>query len=298
MYMCLVDHFSALHVIVQAVVLRHTIMAAEAAAEAMHRATDMGDTEAVARMLVQDPRLLSSPKDGYLPITRAASKGRVGIVELLLEWGADLNTTTSFGDTAVHLAASRGHEEVVSLLLNSGADVNRRNASGETALLNASLWGHVAVVRLLLRSMRGRGLNERDTNGLTALYWACFHGLADVVRALLLAGAGHTIVTDHGITLQEMAQNRGHPECTALIQVSTPLATAAQTQAAWCTASIGRNMYSLASRLGINLMYTPSLCGSGGRASWRVPMSSTRPGRYTMTPPRTSKPLQPQYPPI
>jgi hypothetical protein len=197
-------------------------MAAEAAVAAIHRATVMSDTEAVARMLDEDPRLLTTMWGGYLLLARAAMRGHVGTVKLLLERGTDVNTTDRDGTTALGYAAFNGREEVVSLLLGSGADVYRRGASGATALLYASQRGHVAVVRLLLRSMGGCGLDERDTDGRTALYMACSNGRADVLRALLLAGADHTIAENDGTTPQQIAQHRGHPECAALIQVSNP----------------------------------------------------------------------------
>jgi ankyrin repeat protein len=171
-------------------------------------------------MLDEDPRLLTRIRGGCSLLTRAAEKGHVGMVELLLERGANANTTCRNGYPALHSAASWGHEEVVSLLLTSGADPSRI-AVGWTALMLASFSGHVAVVRLLLRS-RGDGLNERGTDGCTALYWACCKGHADVVRALLWAGADHTIANDNGLSPQQVAENNHHRECAALVQVSTP----------------------------------------------------------------------------
>jgi ankyrin repeat protein len=206
--------------IVQAVVLRHTIMAAEAAVEAIHEAMREGNAEAVARMLDEDPRLLSSTAYGDTLLTRAAATSHVGMVQLLLERGADVNASTYGGTPALHRAAYYGHEEVVSTLLSSGADVYRRSVGGDTALMKASWSGHVAVVRLLLRSMGGCGLDWRNRQEFTVLYLACYHGHADIVRALLLAGADHTIAAGYGMTPQQIAQNRGHRECTALIQVS------------------------------------------------------------------------------
>jgi ankyrin repeat protein len=261
----------------------------EEAVHAIHRAITAGNAEAVARLLDQDPRLL-----GYSLLTEAAYERNVGILELLLERGADVNIDTDAdGNSALHLAAYYGHEEMVSTLLSSGADVYRRNPSGDTALLNASERGHVAVVRLLVRSMGGCGLNEQDRYERTALWWACYGGYADVVRALLLAGADHTIADHDGWTPQHIAQDRGHPECAALIQVSNPFTVHEQQPHHGAI-----DGYSVHSLYRSHFIYTLSLCCSGGRASWRVPMSSTRPGRYTMTPPRTSKPLQPQCPPI
>jgi ankyrin repeat protein len=198
----------------------YTIMAAEAAADTICTATSEGDTETVARMLDEDPRLLTTMWAGDYPLLAlAAEDGHPDIVKLLLERGADVNTSTISGFSALHLAADFRHEEVVSLLLSSGADVYRRDVGGWTALMYASHRGLLAVVRLLLRSMGGRGVDGRHIQGFTALYRACSRGHADVVRALLLAGADHATAGNDGMTPQQIAQNWGHPECAALLQV-------------------------------------------------------------------------------
>jgi ankyrin repeat protein len=215
---------------------------AEAAVQAIHRAVDHGDTATVAKMLDADPGLLTTVKGKRSLLTRAALAGHFGMVTLLLERGTDVNTSDPWGDFALYLAAQRGWEEVVSTLLRSGADVYRPAPFGDTSLIVASARGHVAVVRLLLRSMGAYGLNDRDGCGCTALYWACFHGRVDMVRTLLLAGADHTIVV-HGVTLRQLAQNRGQTECATLVQVSRSSATAAQTKAAGRIVSIGRTMH-------------------------------------------------------
>jgi ankyrin repeat protein len=244
-------------------------------------------------MLEEDPRLLSSELDSQTLLLRAASRSRVGVVRLLLEKGAEVNTAHAGGITALHHAASRGHEDVVSFLLTSGADATRVSRSGWTALMQASYSGHVGVVRLLLRSMGRGGVDVTDDRGWTALWLACFSGHADVVRALLLAGATHTIPSIDGRTPRQTAHMSNHPPCVALIEVRGP-----------------RSLMPLLIRHGqhsVLLAHLPTrcepilcrgLCCSGGRASCSVPMSSTRPGRYTKTPPHTSKPLQPQCPPI
>jgi ankyrin repeat protein len=183
---------------------------------AVYVAVCEGDVETVARMLDEDPRLLSSE---HTLLTRAASMGHAGMVRLLLERGADANTVDAHGTPALHIAAGRRHEEVVSLLLTNGAEANRVDRWGWTALLRASYSGLMAVVRLLLRDMGGRGLDARQNSGLTALWLACLQGHADVVRALLLAGADHTIASTHGETPRQIAQMKNHHQCVSIIEV-------------------------------------------------------------------------------
>jgi ankyrin repeat protein len=267
-------------------------MADEGAIEAIHVAASEGHAEDVARMLDEDPALLSSEWEGETLLTQAAERGRVGVVTLLLERGADANIPTDHGDAALHLAAHQGHVEVVSILLGSGADVFRRGAASFTPLIYASSSGSVAVVQLVLRYMGGRGLDDRD-NGYTALWDACDGGHVGMLCALLLAGAGHTIADIFGRTPRQIAQSKDFQATVDVIQVNTVFIVTSIT----CTASrcCSCCAYAVGNRTLIDLL---SLClHSGGRASCSVPMSSTRPGRYTKSLPRTSKPLQPQCPP-
>ncbi len=53
---------------------------------------------------------------------RAALGGYVEIVQMLIEAGAELNTSDLHGWTALMEAAQKGHLQVVDLLLTAGAD--------------------------------------------------------------------------------------------------------------------------------------------------------------------------------
>jgi hypothetical protein len=197
-------------------------MAAEAAIGAIHMAAREGDAVSVARMLDEDPRLLSSVWRDDTLLNTAAWNGHVDLVRLLLERGAEVNQAGEDGATALRFAVFRGLEEMVSILLSSGADISRKGYRGRTALMFASSGGHAAVVRLLLRSMGRGGLDERDEDGITALCYACYEGHADVVQVLLLEGADHTIADNNDRTPLQIAEQRKPHECVAVIQVSPP----------------------------------------------------------------------------
>jgi ankyrin repeat protein len=205
-------------------------MAAEERIKAIFRAAWQGDAVSVARMLDEDPRLLSSVRNGDTLLTTAAWNAHVDLVRLLLERGAEVNQADVFGPTALICAATMGHEEIVSFLITSGADPSIKGYRGRTALMCASWDGNVAVVWLMLRSVEGRGLNERDEDGRTALCYACDEGHADVLRALLLAGADHTIADNNDRTPLQFAEGREHHDCVGLIQVSTSLMSCSECQ--------------------------------------------------------------------
>ena len=70
-------------------------------------------------------------------LRRAAGKGDLVCVQLLLESGADVNSTGTHGTTALHFASLNGHDACIQLLLKSGADVNAICENDVTPLICA-----------------------------------------------------------------------------------------------------------------------------------------------------------------
>jgi outer membrane protein assembly factor BamB len=102
-------------------------------------------------------------------------------------------------------AARKGNLEAVKALLAKGADVNTKTAYGQTALMLASDKGHTEVVKLLIKHKAD--VNVKDTfYGLTPLAWAAYNGHAEITKALLEAGA------KDAETALSMAIGRGHVE--------------------------------------------------------------------------------------
>lgn len=83
------------------------------------------------------------------------------------------------GQTALMLAVSHGRLDLVQLLLEAGADVNVQDEDGSTALMCASEHGHVELVKLLL-SQANCDANIADNDGSTAMSIAMEAGHRDV----------------------------------------------------------------------------------------------------------------------
>ncbi|TQV96575.1 hypothetical protein V2A60_003037 [Cordyceps javanica] len=107
---------------------------------------------------------------GRSPLSYAAEFFDSGIVELLLDYGAEVDSTDEHGRTPLIWAAELGHSASVRLLLDNGAQVSSKDVEGVTALSFAAQHGNADVIEMLLE--KGAEVNSRDNKGRTALSWA------------------------------------------------------------------------------------------------------------------------------
>ena len=118
-------------------------------------------------------------------------EGGVGIIQLLLGRGANVNSQDKDHLTPLHLACYNGKLEIVRALLSHGASVNAKGILGQTALHlvldgNRSSRDAVSVVRLLLEN--GADVNAQYSYE-TPLHLACSYGKPAIGRVLLIHGA-------------------------------------------------------------------------------------------------------------
>jgi ankyrin repeat protein len=122
----------------------------------------------------------------------AALMGNLGLVQHLLNAGADLNwpAADDYGRTALQAAVESGNVNLTEFLISEGADVNSPAAEreGRTALQAAVSRMDVGLVRLLLDA----GANANDLlqgGGRTALQIAAANGANDIIEILHDNGA-------------------------------------------------------------------------------------------------------------
>jgi ankyrin repeat protein len=132
----------------------------------------------------------------------AALKAFDKCVALLLTAGADKETKTPKGFTALLHVAQEGHDKCLDQLLTAGADKEAKTQRGSTALIIAAQHGHDKCVKQLLDA--GCDINALDNDGTSALYIAVQNEHIDCVRTLVRCGADVTMQVQ-GASLDDIA---------------------------------------------------------------------------------------------
>ena len=154
---------------------------------ALHCAAGQAVEEIISLILDHGADVDSSTMRGLTPLYIAGAHGRDSLVKILLSRGADVNRSNNLGWSTLHRAAERGHEQVVRLLLEYHAVPDSRTEQGYTPLMCAASLGHSSIVELLLD--RGADTDAHDCEGNTPLHRAAGRGHKTVVKLLINGGA-------------------------------------------------------------------------------------------------------------
>jgi ankyrin repeat protein len=96
-----------------------------------------------------DPNISSNNDFKVAPLHSAAAISQIGIVNILLQHGANINAKQSSGVTALHSAAHNGAVEIVKLLLQNGADKEAKTKDGKSVLTFAKEGDFKEIIKLL-----------------------------------------------------------------------------------------------------------------------------------------------------
>jgi ankyrin repeat protein len=120
------------------------------------------------------------------PLQLAAQYGDQDSLQVLLEYGADVNFKSPDGNTPVHNAAEGGQIENLKLLIKHGADINMTDCDGNTALMHIANIQHAELlegVKILVQN--GANIRTRNSKRLTVLMIATNHYEFGVIEYLL-----------------------------------------------------------------------------------------------------------------
>jgi len=174
-------------------------------------AARQADAEMVASLLRRGADVNSASADGTTALHVAAYQDNVRIAAQLLQHGADAAAPNRYGVRPLSLAAQTGDARLIDMLLAAGADPNTTRGEGETALMDAARAGTIDAVGSLIGY--GADVNAAERwKGQTALMWAAAENNSAAVAALVDAGANVSARSKGGFTAFLFAVRGGHIE--------------------------------------------------------------------------------------
>ena len=134
--------------------------------------------------------------EGMTPLVAACHSEQLGLVQELLNHGAQPNLAAAEGETPLMSAAEEGNVAIVSALMFTGADVDALSSDHQTALMLAAQEGHLESVQTRLASgadasqcgEEGTSLLMAAISRLTAMGYTAMSYL-DIMVTLVAAGA-------------------------------------------------------------------------------------------------------------
>ncbi|KKK13280.1 hypothetical protein ARAM_003118 [Aspergillus rambellii] len=155
---------------------------------ALHYACLANSTE-ISRLLLMSGADIEAQMKGELqrrPVHIAATQGSMGLLNLLCDKGASLESRDALGYRALSAASRSGHAAAVQNLLDRGSPVHlpfEAWSRDDSPLCLAAMGGHLPIVTLLLQ--RGASVLKQDENDWWPYQYAAYHGHPRVLEVLL-----------------------------------------------------------------------------------------------------------------
>lgn len=188
--------------------------------ELLRHAAELGDADAVARLIGIGAPLEARDSQGRTPLMLATRANHVEAARILIQSGADVNAKDAIADSPYLYAAAAGRLEILRLCLHHGADLSSLNRYGGTGLIPAAHHGHVEVVHELLKTRIS--IDHVNRLGWTALLETVILGDGSeayiaITQALVEAGADPRLADRDGKTPLDHARMRGYREIEAIL---------------------------------------------------------------------------------
>lgn len=163
--------------------------------------------------MVLDPALLEpDPKTGIPPYRDADH----GIVQMLLEHGANPNETDNHGQSLMQFAVERRTPALIDLLVSHGGDLAVRKPPHDRSLLHTAARNNFVVnIPYLLK--HGLPIDGKDANGGTPLLLSVANEKQEATKLLLDAGADTEAADRSGFTPLIIAAKERNLEILALL---------------------------------------------------------------------------------
>jgi ankyrin repeat protein len=162
------------------------------------RAASEGRLSVLQQLIANGASVNATDAEKATPLHKAAAAGQIPVVKWLAEHGAKLNAKMRNRSTPLLLAADAGQTDVVTFLVLLKADVEAAERGGHTPFTAAVVNEHLEIADFLLR--HGANPNHRTEAilNMTALMHVAGQKLLKAVEFLLAAGADATLCDARG----------------------------------------------------------------------------------------------------
>lgn len=177
----------------------------------LHLASLYGHVQDLKDLLKKHIDINVCTKDRKTALMYAAQVGWLGVVELLLKEGANINIKDNCGQTPIYFAVrhsacdenNKENEDIIKMLIRAGAMLNIKDDVGCTPLYRAVMdhFIPVNIIEILLEADSKREtINERNNYGWAPLHHATYEKEFEKIKALLRAGADPNVTDSYGNT--------------------------------------------------------------------------------------------------
>lgn len=119
--------------------------------------------------------------DGWTLLHVAANEGHVDLIDLFVEYGANIDARSRNFRTPLHVACIRGNLGVIQAMMMAGADINAKDIDGNTPCHFCAEFGHKDCLRYLLH--KHPSLYSKNKEGLSPLDASVSTDILQVSRA-------------------------------------------------------------------------------------------------------------------
>lgn len=169
-------------------------------------AREYGSTEILQMLLQYGTDVNASNKNNKTPVMVAAGSGFLEKVKMLVEGGAKLNLVDNVGHTVFGYACMCRNEQVVNYLVCCDAlDINGTGLGDRAPVYLTVSKGYYAALKILLQ--RGASTDYVDDQGQSIIHIAVSKERNLIIRALL----------DHGVNIETVNKNGITPLMAAII---------------------------------------------------------------------------------
>ncbi|MDP0589953.1 MAG: ankyrin repeat domain-containing protein [Candidatus Endonucleobacter bathymodioli] len=144
-------------------------------------------------------KIRSNCTDKYTLLHFACNKGMTEIIELLLSYGAEVDSRyANSGKTPLMIAAENKSIDVCKILLDNNADADAIVPSGMSVIHLVCIVNDISILTALLN--RCQNIDAQDRNGQTALHYVVASNMIEHAKLLLSAHASVSITNNRNET--------------------------------------------------------------------------------------------------